>query len=173
MGVANNALMAGVLYEDADGTTALVWRLIQQWQQQGWHLGGLLNACNEQGLRQSDVIQSVADGTCFSILQCLGTGSSSCLLDEQALADAASVLRRDMAAQPDLLIINKFGHAEAEGRGFAAEYGAAAAASLPVLCLLSPSFQTAWRAFGDEYVTVLPPDAEAIEVWWRQHQSPQ
>lgn len=69
------------------------------------------------------------------ISQNLGAGSSGCRLDPTALEEAVGMVESAFtdADLPDLMIVNKFGKQEAEGRGFRPAIARAMEAGVPVL----------------------------------------
>lgn len=69
------------------------------------------------------------------ISQSLGAHASGCRLDPQALEDAVGEVEASLNAHspPDLLIVNKFGRQEAEGRGFRTAISAALVRDIPTL----------------------------------------
>lgn len=69
------------------------------------------------------------------ISQSLGAHASGCRLDPRALEDAVGEVEASLNAPtpPDLLIVNKFGRQEAEGRGFRTAIGAALLRDIPTL----------------------------------------
>ena len=62
-------------------------------------------------------LKVLPDGATIRISQSLGQGSSGCRLDPAALEQAVALVGASLDAGPDLLIINKFGKQEAQGRG--------------------------------------------------------
>ncbi len=69
------------------------------------------------------------------ISQSLGVHASGCRLDPQALEEAVGEVEASLNAPkpPDLLIVNKFGRQEAEGRGFRTAISAALVRDIPTL----------------------------------------
>jgi len=105
-------------------------------------------------------------GADVMISQDLGPGASGCRLDPGALENAVQrVEARLPGAQ--LLIINRFGRTEAEGRGFRTLIGTALAEGVPVLTTLNPKWLADFRAFADGMETELPPDPAALLDWWQ------
>ncbi|WP_404378548.1 DUF2478 domain-containing protein [Caenispirillum salinarum] len=102
------------------------------------------------------------------ISQPLGGGSSSCCLDPAGLADAAAHLRRVRESGVDLLVVNKFAGAEAEGEGLAEEMFAALCEGVPVLVLVSARYLDAWDAATDSAGERLPPTLAALWAWYRR-----
>jgi hypothetical protein len=63
------------------------------------------------------VLHELATGRSIAISEDLGEGASSCRLSYARLLDAARLVE-DRLADADIVFLNKFGKAEAEGGGF-------------------------------------------------------
>lgn len=83
------------------------------------------------------------------ISQNLGAMSKGCRLDPAGLEQAVGLVARALAAGADLLIVNKFGKQEADGRGFRPLIGQALAADIPVLTAVNTGNQAAFDQFAD------------------------
>lgn len=102
----------------------------------GWRLAGAVQEnCDRDDDEHCDMdIRVLPAGGTYRISQQLGRGSSGCRLNPDALERAvAEATRLWGKARPDLLIINKFGKMEGEGRGFRDLIARAAAEGVPVL----------------------------------------
>lgn len=102
------------------------------------------------------------------ITQDLGAHSASCRLDAGALESAVAAVEASLARPVDLLILNKFGQREAEGRGFRDVIGAALARDIPVLLGLPQTQRAAFDRFAAGLSQALPPDPTAILAWCRR-----
>ncbi len=71
----------------------------------------------DQHLCDMDV-RVLPDGTVYRISQSLGKEARGCRLDPGALEQAVGAVSATLGCAPELLIINKFGKHEADGRGF-------------------------------------------------------
>ncbi len=107
-------------------------------------------------------VQVLPDGPVIGISQSLGPGSQGCRLDAGALETAVAEVAARMAGAR-LLIVNKFGKHEAEGRGFRALIGSALEAGMPVLIGVNAMNMQAFQAFAGEMAEPLVP-AE-LETW--------
>lgn len=117
--------------------------------------------------RCSDMdLRSLSDGRLFRISQPLGPGSEGCRLDPGGLAACAAALENEVAAGCDLLILNRFGRGEAEGRGFRDLIGQAVLAGVPVLTAVRESYAAAWALFGKGIACDLPADRAAVLAWF-------
>lgn len=94
------------------------------------------------------------------ISQDLGAGARGCRLDPEALEQAvAEVEAAITATPPDLLVINKFGRQESEGRGFRSAISAALGAEVPVLIGVQDSYLPAFLDWARDIATPVAPDA--------------
>ena len=112
-------------------------------------------------------LRSLGDGRRFPLMQDLGPGAVACRLDAGGVVSAAEAVQQGIAAGCDLVILNKFGKIEAERSGLAPAFASAIDAGLPILTSVSPKFAEAWDRFATPLYIVLPPDAEALDAWWR------
>ena len=99
------------------------------------------------------------------ISQNLGRASRGCRLDADGLERAVGLVEAALTQGPDLVIVNKFGKQEADGRGFRPLIGEALVRDIPVLTAVGPSNRAAFLAFCEEFAEELPPDADALCDW--------
>lgn len=104
-------------------------------------------------------------GTSLRISQDLGPAAQSCILDPAALAEAAGLFQRAMRSRVDVLIANRFGEQEVNGRGLRAEIAEAAAAGFVVVTGMKARYRDAWVKFGGEYAVILEPAPLCIREW--------
>jgi len=116
-------------------------------------------------------LRLLPSGGLLRISQDLGPAAQGCRLDADALEAAVMATEAALAAAPaDLLVVNRFGRLEAEGRGFAALIGTALEAGVPVIVGLSPKFRPLFEAFAGDLAEWLPADPAALLAWWAQAQ---
>ena len=134
------AIAAVVYADEGDAAITALWQAVRQLQQDGWRVAGLLNPIDDNGRHCNSELASVADGRCFPIFQNLGRNADGCKLDSGALATAGSVIREAIEEGVDLVVINKFGHAEIDNRGLLSEYLAAISCGIPILTTLHSKY---------------------------------
>jgi len=156
-----------ILHERGDKSEELLLNFAFALRAEGVDIGGLVQRSSiaANGKPEMDVID-VRTGAEFRISQNLGTGSSACCLDPAGLAEASQVLRREIAAGVELLVVNKFSGAECEGGGVAAETFEAIAQGIPVLTTLATRYRERWDALTESAGTLLEPDLDALRHWW-------
>lgn len=107
----------------------------------------------------------VGSGKVYRISQTLGNGSSGCRLHPGKLAQCATELEQQVEAGCDLLIVNRFGKGESEGRGFRDLISKAVLLGIPVLTAARDIYLDAWDTFSGDLGTQLPFDAKSVDVW--------
>ncbi|WP_299849012.1 DUF2478 domain-containing protein [uncultured Roseovarius sp.] len=142
----------------------------------GWSVCGALQS---RGVADGDChcadmdLATIGSSRVFRISQSLGNGSRGCRLDPGALAECASFLENELTQGTDLLILNRFGRGESEGRGFRDLIGKAVALSVPVLTAVRPTYAEAWAEFGAGIACNLPMDRDTVLAWCMKAQKAQ
>jgi hypothetical protein len=93
--------------------------------------------------------------------------AGGCRLDDQRLSELADRLAAAIDDGPDLVVINRFGRAEAEGRGLVKPIAQALKADIPVLIAVPERRFFDWIRFSDGMNVRLPCRREALDRWWR------
>lgn len=109
-------------------------------------------------------VRVLPDGPVIRINQDLGPGSTGCRLDPGALETAVAEVGPRLAGA-DVLILNKFGKHEAEGRGFRSLIGEAMAMGIPVLLGVNALNLTAFLGFAEGCAAPLSGDLAALDRW--------
>lgn len=110
-------------------------------------------------------VQVLPDGPVLRISQNLGPQARGCRLDPAALETAVGLVAAGLSSGADLLIVNKFGKHEAEGRGFRDVIAQAVAMDIPVLVGLNALNQSAFESFAEGLALELPSDPAALIAW--------
>ena len=110
-------------------------------------------------------VQILPDGPTIRISQNLGVGAKGCRLDTSALSMAVGLVDVQLGHGADVLIINKFGKNEAEGRGFRETIATAVAAGIPVLVGANALNENALLDFTANTAQKLPPDKNSLVQW--------
>lgn len=110
-------------------------------------------------------VQVLPDGPILRISQDLGRDSRGCRLDPAALETAVGLVSASMVQGADLLIVNKFGKHEAEGRGFRTVIAEALSNGLPVLVGINTLNLSAFETFSGGMGVSLAPECGRLEDW--------
>ena len=149
------------------GTDMLLREVSERLEDRGVVACGLVQInteCDSGGPCDMDV-RILPTGPVIRISQSLGPGARGCRLDSQALEDAAGLVAAALENGAQVMIINKFGKSEAEGRGLRGVMAEAIAREVPVLVGLNAANESAFDAFAGGMADKLEPDADAVTQW--------
>jgi hypothetical protein len=109
----------------------------------------------------------VHTGEELQLFQDLGACATGCRLGVGQLLDAGAQIANAIDQGADLVIVNRFGRQEREGKGLSYLIERALAADIPVVIAV-PSHRFAdWIRFADGMSVKLRCKREALEAWWR------
>ena len=158
--------IAALIYrEEGDDELRTLWRAVGQLRDRGFSIKGLLNKTDAQGGKMRDRVCSLTDSREYAIMYDGGCTEDTCKLDPRGLAASSEVIREALQSPPDILVFNKFGHAESEGSGLIDEYAQAVAAGIPVISLLQDKYLPQWREFTDGMGTELENGLQGVLDW--------
>lgn len=107
-------------------------------------------------------------GAQVRLFQDLGPGAKGCKLDVGQLLDAGTQVADAIDQGADLVIINRFGKQEREGKGLSYLIERALSSDIPVVIAV-PSHRFAdWIAFADGMSVKIPCRREALTAWWHK-----
>jgi hypothetical protein len=158
---------AAIVYDEAMDVDAIFAEAVTQLRRDGVRVAGLSQkfAGEARNGKRSVWLENLASGALIRLDRPRGPGASGCILDPDALARAACVLRQAIALDPDLILVNRFGHAESEGRGLRAEIAEAICAGLPLLIAVRYNLLPAWEEFLGGPAHILLPSSQAVQCW--------
>ena len=99
------------------------------------------------------------------ISQNLGALSRGCRLDPDGLERAVGLVAAGLQDGAQILIVNKFGKQEADGRGFRPLIGEAISAGIPVLTAVGQGNLAAFLDYAQDLAHPVPADADALFDW--------
>jgi hypothetical protein len=109
----------------------------------------------------------VHTGEELQLFQNLGGCSTGCRLDVGQLLDAGAQVATAIDQGADLVIVNRFGRQECEGKGLSYLVERALSADIPVVIAV-PSHRFAdWIRFADGMSVKLRCDRESLDAWWQ------
>ena len=160
--------IAAVVYQGDQGATVdtLLADVAYNLRAGGWKLAGAVQ--NPNALRNSRcemTLEDLATGACIEMSDELGPTASGCRLDTEALEDSVGLATASLDPATTLVVINRFGKRETDGRGFRAMIESAVAMDVPVLVGVKQMHLEAWKHFVGDEPLVLPLDGEHILAW--------
>lgn len=157
-------------YFTAEGRGAadrLLADLARDLQARGLNLAGVIQINREKSADRHCDMDLVVLGHDHQvrISQDLGPLARGCRLDPQGLETAVGLVMADLGHKPDLLIVNKFGKSESEGRGFRPCIADAMLNDIPVLTAVTQGNLAAFLDFADGFAHALPADLADLCDW--------
>ncbi|MCA0994855.1 DUF2478 domain-containing protein [Alloyangia pacifica] len=136
---------------------------------EGWPLAGAVQHNIETGPTSKCHmdLQVLSGADVVRISQDLGALSRGCRLDPQGLERVVGLVSAGLAKGAALLLVNKFGKQEVDGRGFRPVIGEALSSGVPVLVAVNEGNLEAFLTFAEDLAESLPPDVEAVTDWCR------
>ena len=156
-----------ILSHERGETDPVLARIVHQLTDHGLRICGTvqINAAPVDGLKCNMDLQLLPDGEVIRISQNRGKLARGCRLDTHSLETAVAEVAARLAFGADLLVINKFGKHEAEGRGFRSVIASALERDIPVLVGLNALNREAFDRFSGGLATGLDADCAAILDW--------
>ena len=163
--------LAAVEFDDGQDIDSLLEGFVRRQTDKGFRIRGVLQSREASGCEChcSDMdLRIIGSEKVFRISQSLGSGSAGCRLHPGALADCSAFLEQQLRGHADLLVLNRFGKGESEGRGFRDLISASLAMGIPVLLAVRPTYLKAWEEFSGEYGATLSFDEKSVIRWFRE-----
>ena len=148
-------------------TDLILQRLATQLAARGFRCCGTVQINSERadsGPCDMDV-QVLPDGPILRISQDLGPSARGCRLDPAALETAVGLVSASLTWGADVLIVNKFGKHEAEGRGFRPVIAEALALGIPVLVGVNLLNLESFENFAGRLAIRVPPESSGLQEW--------
>jgi hypothetical protein len=116
-------------------------------------------------------LRVLPDGPSFRISQPLGPFARGCRLDGSVIETISSSVEARLRGA-DMLIVNKFGKQEAQGRGLCPAISTAMEMGIPTLVGVNEMNASDFLAFSGGIAEPLPPELRAIRAWYLMAQAP-
>ncbi|MBR0901979.1 DUF2478 domain-containing protein [Bradyrhizobium liaoningense] len=142
-------------------------------------LRGFALDLNARGLRVVGMVQAgqCADSSLSAVLlhsgeklllaQDFDPATQGCRLDLARLQNAGMRIAEALARGADLVIINRFGKRERDGKGLAYLVERALDSDIPVVIAVGGDHFADWIKFAGGMSVKLGCDRDALETWWR------
>lgn len=161
--------LAYVMTETRGATDRLLSALAEALDTKGIRLAGIVQSnteCSDETLCDMDV-RVLPAGETIRISQSLGAGARGCRLNPEALEQAVGQVSASLHAdpKPQVLIVNKFGKHEADGRGMRPVIGEALAQDMVVVSGVNRMNVEPFKAFSDGMAVKGATELEALVAW--------
>ncbi|WP_275188309.1 DUF2478 domain-containing protein [Bradyrhizobium sp. CSA112] len=142
-------------------------RIVENCRRRGLRMAGVLQhpVCSDTAGHCDVVLEELTTGVRTDLFEDRGSGARGCRLDVAALAEVNGQVARSLDSDPEILILNKFGKVEAEGRGLldlvaiAVDRGILVVIGVPIRNL------KAWRNFAGGMSVEFSSDPSEVADW--------
>ncbi len=150
-------------------TDALIAAVADRLLADGLRLAGTVQSNIERpDRRKCDMdLMILPQGPVVRISEDRGDLARGCTLDSGALEQSVAAVQQRLPGA-EILIVNKFGKREAEGKGLVPVIADAVELGLPVLVGVNGLNLAAFLAFAGEAAVALPTDLASVVQWCRQ-----
>lgn len=158
--------LAALVYGADQDPDAVLRDFADEVKQQGFRAVGLVQAgqCADSSL--SAVL--VHSGEKLLLAQNFDPAAAGCRLDVSRLQDVGMRVGEALEAGAHLLIINRFGKRERDGKGLAYLIERALGADIPVIIAVSEDRFAEWIKYAGGMSVKLACERAALETWWRK-----
>jgi nucleoside-triphosphatase THEP1 len=109
----------------------------------------------------------IHNGETLLLAQDFDPSAKGCRLDIGRLESAGARVATAMAAGADLLIVNRFGKRERDGKGLSYLIERALKSDIPVVIAVSGQSFAEWIKFAGGMSVKLACDRDALDAWWQ------
>jgi len=164
-------MLGYVVAEEPGAADLLIQDVAERLRKAGVRIAGAVqvNLETDPALKCHMDLHILTGDTVIRISQNLGALSRGCRLDPDGLERAVGLVASALAGGADLLIVNKFGKQEADGRGFRPLIGDALAAGIPVLTAVNTGNIDAFGSFAEDMAQRLPLNSQEVANWCLAH----
>jgi hypothetical protein len=158
--------LAALVYGADQDPDAVLRDFADEVKRQGFRAVGLVQAgqCADSSL--SAVL--VHSGEKLLLAQDFDPAAAGCRLDVGRLEGVGARVAEALEAGADLLIINRFGKRERDGKGLAYLIDRALGADIPVVIAVSQDRFAEWIKYAGGMSVKLACEQPALETWWRK-----
>jgi len=159
--------VAALKHTDGTKIDQALLKIADRLRREGYHLAGAVRArVTPPDEDRCDLfLEDLSTSAVYSMSQDLGTGSHACRLDDVALDAIAERIEASLQDGADILILNKFGKQEAEGRGLRNPIAKAVDEGIPVLVGVNSDRIESWKEFCGDASEIFDPDDPAVDRW--------
>lgn len=158
--------LAALVYGADQDPDAVLRDFAAELKTQGLRVVGLVQAgqCADSSL--SAVL--VHSGEKLLLAQDFDPAATGCRLDLGRLENIGARVAEALDAGADLLIINRFGKRERDGKGLASLIERALGADIPMVIAVSEERFAEWTRYAGGISVKLACERPALEAWWRK-----
>lgn len=157
--------LAALVYEHGQDPDRILCDFADDLNANGYFAVGLVQL-GHRCLETSLSARLVHTGEELPLFQDLGTCAGGCRLDVGRLLDAGQRIASAIDRGADVVIVNRFGKQECEGKGLSHLVAQALEADIPVVIAVPSHRFAGWIKFAEGMSVKLRCDRRALDAWW-------
>lgn len=157
--------LAALVYEQGQDPDRILWDFAADLNAGGYLAVGLVQL-GRGCLETSWSAKLVHTGEELPLLQDLGACAGGCRLDVDRLLEAGQRIACAIDQGADIVIVNRFGRQECEGKGLSHLVARALEADIPVVIAVPSHRFAGWIKFAEGMSVKLRCDRRALDAWW-------
>jgi hypothetical protein len=158
--------LAALVYEKEQEPDEVLREFASDLNSSGYRAVGLVQLGHHCADAAGMAAMLVHTGEELQLLQHLGACATGCRLDVGQLLDAGARVASAIDEGADIVIVNRFGRQEREGKGLSFLIERALSADIPVVIAVPGHRFADWIRFAHGMSVKLRCDREALEAWW-------
>lgn len=158
--------LAAIVYERHEDPDALLSAFSAELIASGHRVAGLVQLGQHCSDRRELSARLIHTGEEVGLFQDLGACSRGCRLDVGRLLEAGHKIAGAIDHGADLVIVNRFGRQESEGKGLIDVIERALSADIPVVVAVPVKRFADWIKFSDGMSVKLHCDRPSLQSWW-------
>ena len=161
------ASFAAAVYNPHTGDRMALLKFIEKQKVLGVRVGGVLQEAifDERGEIAGLNAIDVSNNQRIPISR-PAKNDDECGLDVSALAQTSGILRKAIDDRVELMVVEKFGELEQEGKGLVDEIMQTIVEGIPLLISVPQAALPIWQERSGELGAVLEFSEDAFETWW-------
>jgi hypothetical protein len=171
MSVPATRLLLAIVYDDGIVADRILSELGYALRDKGVAVKGLVqrNSFRRDRTKCDMELEELGSAAVFQLSKDRGKHAGGCRLDREAIVSAAALIGPALNENCDLLILNKFGRSEAEGRGLRDIIAAAIDLEIPTLVGVPRRNLEVWQKFAEGLFDLgRVDDVPALLSWVKQ-----
>ena len=165
---AEQSKFAAAVYSPDTGDRMALLKFVENLKERGIRVGGVLQEALFDDNGSITGLDAVDVATDLRIpISRASTRSDECGLDVSALANTSGIIRDAITANVDLIVVEKFGELEQQGKGLIDEIMQTIVEEIPMLISVSAAALPIWQERSGELGGVLDFNEMAFEQWWQ------
>ncbi len=163
-----DAAFAAAVYTPDTGDRMALYKFVEKQKSLNTRIGGIL----QEGLLDSEGAITGLNAIDVSTNRRIPitrpvTNDGDCGLDVAALAGTTGIISKAISDGVDLVVVDKFGELEQNGKGLIDEILQTIVAGIPLLISVSEAALPVWQERTGELGGVLSFTEEAFQQWWQ------